>query len=444
MVPAAKLLMLNPSEFELWKIRREQYFLMTDYALWKVIINGDSPPLTRIVEANTVHGVSAANFKTNASILPNVDSLSDAVIYSFFASQSNSPQLDNEDLKQINPDDLEEMDLKWQMAMLTMKARRFLQKTGRSLGVKGTETIGFDKTKVECYNCHRRGYFAKECKAIKHQDNRNREAPKRTMPVNDKNNISEGYHAVLPPYTGKFMPCKLDLVLANEHVVNKSVTSLPDIAKHEVKTSETTLKNVSAPTIEDWVSDSEDECEIETKHPSSKVAVSVNTARIINTACPRSTVNDTKLSSNVFHKTHSPVRRTFHQRTAPKNNDLKDKVNIVKGKVTTVGTKAVISAVQGKGENIVKSLSCWIWRPTENAIDHISKDSGSYMLKRFNYVDLQGRLNRCSRHMTGNKSFLTDYQEFDSGFVAFGGSPKGGKIYGKGKIRTGKLDFEDV
>nr|GFB30022.1 ribonuclease H-like domain-containing protein [Tanacetum cinerariifolium] len=54
----------------------------------------------------------------------NVDSLSNAVIYSFFTSQSSSPQLDNEDLKQINADDLEEMDLKWQMAMLTMRARK--------------------------------------------------------------------------------------------------------------------------------------------------------------------------------------------------------------------------------------------------------------------------------------------------------------------------------
>ncbi|GKB16968.1 hypothetical protein Tco_0850891 [Tanacetum coccineum] len=77
----------------------------------------------------TAHGVSAANFKANVSTLPNVDSLSDAVIYSFFASQSNSSQLDNEDLKQIDPDDLKEMDLKWQMAMLTMRARRFLKKT---------------------------------------------------------------------------------------------------------------------------------------------------------------------------------------------------------------------------------------------------------------------------------------------------------------------------
>ncbi|GKF69249.1 hypothetical protein Tco_0202306 [Tanacetum coccineum] len=47
---AAKLLVLNPGEFELWKMRIEQYFLMTDYALWEVIVNGDSPPLKRTVD----------------------------------------------------------------------------------------------------------------------------------------------------------------------------------------------------------------------------------------------------------------------------------------------------------------------------------------------------------------------------------------------------------
>nr|GEU86461.1 ribonuclease H-like domain-containing protein [Tanacetum cinerariifolium] len=92
---------------------------------------------------NTTDSVSAAvnvsviGAKLTASTLPNVDSLSNAVIYSFFASQSSSPQLDNEDLKQIDVDDLEEMDLKWQMAMLTMRTRRFLQKTGRNLGANG-------------------------------------------------------------------------------------------------------------------------------------------------------------------------------------------------------------------------------------------------------------------------------------------------------------------
>nr|GFA54699.1 hypothetical protein [Tanacetum cinerariifolium] len=111
--------------------------------------------------------VSVVSTKLSALTLPNVDSLSNVVIYSFFAGQSSSPQLDNEDLKQIDADDLEEIDLKWQMAMLTMRARKFLQKTGRNLGVNGHTSMGFDMAKVECYNCHRKGHFARECRVIK-------------------------------------------------------------------------------------------------------------------------------------------------------------------------------------------------------------------------------------------------------------------------------------
>nr|GEW21632.1 putative ribonuclease H-like domain-containing protein [Tanacetum cinerariifolium] len=102
-----------------------------------------------------------------SSSLPNVDSLSNAVIYSFFASESSSPQLDNKDLKQIDVDDLEEMDLRWKMAMLTMRARRFLQKTGKNLGANRPTSIGFDMSKVECYNCNRKGHFARECRSSK-------------------------------------------------------------------------------------------------------------------------------------------------------------------------------------------------------------------------------------------------------------------------------------
>nr|GFC33650.1 ribonuclease H-like domain-containing protein [Tanacetum cinerariifolium] len=78
-------------------------------------------------------------------------------------------------------DDLEEMDLKWQMAMLTMRARRFLQRTGRNLGANGTTSIGSDMSKVECYNCHRRGHFTRECRSPK--DIRNKETQRRNVPV---------------------------------------------------------------------------------------------------------------------------------------------------------------------------------------------------------------------------------------------------------------------
>ncbi|GJS81220.1 ribonuclease H-like domain-containing protein [Tanacetum coccineum] len=128
---------------------------------------------------NTAHDVPAASSKRQASSL----TYADDVMFSFFVNQSNSPQLDNEDLEQIDTDDLEEMDLKWQVTMLTMRVKRFLKKTGRNLNFNGKETVVFDKTNVECYNCHRRGHFARECRAPKNQGNRNGDAPRRIVPV---------------------------------------------------------------------------------------------------------------------------------------------------------------------------------------------------------------------------------------------------------------------
>nr|GEX23385.1 hypothetical protein [Tanacetum cinerariifolium] len=169
------------------KILIEQYFLMTDYSLWEVILNGDSPAPTSVIEGvvepvapttakqslkiyeaevkssssaststqniafvssqntdstnepvSVVASVSAASAKIPVSALPDVDTLSNAVIYSVFASQSNNPQLDNDDLKQID-------------------------RTRRNLGANRPTSIGFDMSKVECYNCHRKGHFAREC-----------------------------------------------------------------------------------------------------------------------------------------------------------------------------------------------------------------------------------------------------------------------------------------
>ncbi|GKB40801.1 ribonuclease H-like domain-containing protein [Tanacetum coccineum] len=132
---------------------------------------------------NTTHRVSAASTQANVGNPINVDNLSDAVIFAFFASQPSSPQLANEDLQQLHPDDLEEMYLRWQMAMLTMRERRFLKNTRRKVTINGNETIRFDKSKVKCYNCHKRGHFARECRVPRNQDNMNRESSRRSVLV---------------------------------------------------------------------------------------------------------------------------------------------------------------------------------------------------------------------------------------------------------------------
>ncbi|GKA74339.1 putative ribonuclease H-like domain-containing protein, partial [Tanacetum coccineum] len=294
---------------------------------------------------NTAHEVSTANSPGQTSS----SSYADDVMFSFFVSQFNSQQLDNEDLEQIDTDDLEKIDLKWQVAMLTIRVKRFLNKTGRNLNFNGKETIGFDKTKVECYNCHRRGHFARECRAPRNQRNRNGDVPRRIVPVETPTNVlvvQDGIsvHPVIKfktlrssSLTGETTCLKTDLSFTDLVdlsiclMCGETITSVPINESTASKSSKDNLeqpKDVrpSAPIVEEWKSDSDDDC-----------------------GNPQYALQD----QGIF-------------------------------------------------------------------------DSG------------------CSRHMTGNKSYLIDYQDIDGGFVAFAGSPKGGKITGKGKIRTGKLDFEDV
>ncbi|GJS87027.1 ribonuclease H-like domain-containing protein [Tanacetum coccineum] len=131
---------------------------------------------------NTAYGVSAAHTQSNPVNSTSVDNLNDAVICAFLSSQPNSPQLAREDLEQINPGDLEEIDLHWEMAMLTIRDRRFIKRTSRKLDING-QRVGFDRSKVECYNCHKNGHFARECRAPRNQENRGRENGRRTVTV---------------------------------------------------------------------------------------------------------------------------------------------------------------------------------------------------------------------------------------------------------------------
>ncbi|GKC60232.1 ribonuclease H-like domain-containing protein, partial [Tanacetum coccineum] len=104
---------------------------------------------------NTACGVFTANTQVNTANSSNVDNLND----------------------------IEEMDLRWQMAMLTMRAKIFLKNTRRRITINSNKNIGFDKSKVECYNCHKKGHFARECRALRNQDYKNKESTRRNTPV---------------------------------------------------------------------------------------------------------------------------------------------------------------------------------------------------------------------------------------------------------------------
>ncbi|GJX76433.1 hypothetical protein Tco_0323244, partial [Tanacetum coccineum] len=146
-----------------------------------------SPSSTNEVNTANVQ-VSTANSPVSTTDSPdNTTNLSDATIYAFLANQPNGSRLVHEDLEQIHEDDLEEMDLKWQLALLSTRARRYFQRTSKKITINGSDTTGYDKSKVECFNSHKMRHFARECRGPRNQDNRNKnqDSSRRTMNVEE-------------------------------------------------------------------------------------------------------------------------------------------------------------------------------------------------------------------------------------------------------------------
>nr|GFA30263.1 ribonuclease H-like domain-containing protein [Tanacetum cinerariifolium] len=419
------------------------------------VSSSNTDSTTNSVSAAT--SVSAVCAKLPVSSHPNINSLSNAVIFSFFASQSTSPQLDNEDLKQIDVYDLEEMDLKWQMAMLTIRDIRFLQKTGRNLGDNRVTSMSFDMSKVECYNCHIKGHFARECRSPK--DLRRSDAielQKRTAPVeNSTSNVlvsqCDGIESYDWSYQAEDEPANFALM-----AITSSSSSSDNVLSPSKPAQDLSHTNRSfAPIIEDWVSDFEDESEtndennpqsvpsfVQSSNPKSNSSskrrnrktcfvcksvdhlikdydyhvltqskpVSITAARPVCAVVPKIMVTRPRHAHSINTKSKLPIRRHITHSPSPKTSNSSPRI--------TATQASVVSVAKGKKGK---------------------RGNPQYALKDKGVID-----SGCSWHMTGNMSYLSDFEELNGGYVAFGGNPKGGKILGKRKIKTGKLDFEDV
>ncbi|GJW41699.1 hypothetical protein Tco_0067544 [Tanacetum coccineum] len=163
----------------------------------------------------------------------------------------------------------------------------------------------------------------------------------------------------------------------------------------------------------------------------------LNTAMHVNTAHPKTIVYRARLMTCFSKLAQSTVKRYYQSRTTLTNKNFNQKVNNAKEKVYTANpkavntarpTSAVVNAVKPNQVNAVKALACWVWRPTK-------LNSASITFKRQNYIDGhsqkedQGYVDSgCSRHMTGNMSYLINVKEFDGGYVTFKGGARGGRI----------------
>ncbi|GJR78197.1 hypothetical protein Tco_0148982 [Tanacetum coccineum] len=169
---------------------------------------------------------------------------------------------------QLDEFDLEEIDLKWQVAMISMRMKKFYKKTGRKLQFDAKEPIGFDKTKVEYYSCHQAGHFVRECRSNGNQDSRRRDAWNTRNKDKENGRRSEDEQRTMLSWLAAVQA----QTQSNFYFVQKNMSardkaglgeetheSMPEPVVNEPKVVSQPKVWSNAPIIEEYESDSEDE-----------------------------------------------------------------------------------------------------------------------------------------------------------------------------------------
>ncbi|GKB07333.1 hypothetical protein Tco_0835617 [Tanacetum coccineum] len=159
-----------------------------------------------------------------------------------------------------------------------------------------------------------------------------------------------------------------------------------------------------------------------------------NTARTVNTAHPKSIVFSAKPMSRFSKIAQSTVRRPFQSKTVLSNKRFTHKVNTAKAQAVNTARPKTVNTARPKAVNTARPNSAVV-----NAVRVNQANAGKPQQDDTGFVD-----SGCSRHMTGNIAYLSNFKEFDGGYVTFRGGAHGGRISGKGTLKTDSLDFEDV
>ncbi|GKA85524.1 putative ribonuclease H-like domain-containing protein [Tanacetum coccineum] len=372
---------------------------------------------------------------------------SDEIICSFFAQPAAMPEThDDEDLLQIDDDDMEEIDIRWQVAMITTRIRKFMRKTGRPIDLKPKNGITFDKSKIECFNCQKLGHFARECKFAKYQANRaNGSKEKRIVPIEDSNS-----KALVAKYSQEddwsieidadyvdFGQDGLGVFDWSKEVVTALValalmaTSSTDSSSSEVPYCSNCSKSYKK-LLNDYQTE-RDNFQRARKKAYKAVPPPVGTIIPPRADVAFTGIDELAIRNKVINKQNSESSGT----------DLK--LVIIEDWVDSDNEEVPLGVSEIKKQTVLKSETS-----SKNKSPR-SKDSFGQRSRRRrlgqNNEELKDHAiidSGCSGSMTGDKDKLSDFKDYKGGYVAFGNDPKGGRITGKETIKTSCIDLENV